>query len=1728
MAEHDVPALSIALVDGQNVVWAQGFGMADREAGTPATADTIYRIASCSKAFAAAAVLRLQDDGLLDLQDPVANSVPAFSLLPRFPDQPPIAIRDLLAHQAQLPGSYFRHADSTIPYDGYYDMTLALMAEDYLIEPGGFLQKYNNNGFTLLEGVVAGANASSLSYVDYATQHLFAPMGMDNTTFRLSPAQTPHLAKAYRDGAPAPHEHVNTPGSGGAYSTAADMARYAQFLLSGGSLDGTTVLSSNAVASLWSDQSGHVAIVDNEGYAKSGLGWDQIADPSFAYAGRMAWKDGSSLNYGAIICVMPDHGLAAVALNSVSGADTAAAPAAKLALQLALLDRDGIPLPPTNPPAFPESPVTTISEPELAGIVGIYSAAGGYDLVTGTVSTITWIADAGGASPTRHEGLLPREDGWFAATNAPEFRLSFTNVNGRVLMRRQTRNDEYSWIAVQAERFVPAPLSAAWSNRTAATWVTADLEPESYLWLLGYYPTLRLEIADGVLSAYGISTSTLQPHNDNLAFPFSMNAAHPSALQVRLVEGREVIRHAGFDFLRTDDLPQLHVGQTASGTLEPGASAPFQFTIADPVWHGIYVSPSNLVVRRETQDLSAPGTYSLILQNPTESPVPYSIRLYNLTNTIARVSALASNLMAEYNVVGMGFSLVDGNHVVLQTGFGLADQERGIPADQDTVFMIGSVSKTFGAVAAMQLAEEGLLDLDAPLADALPDFAIHQRFADSVVTPRTILTHHSGLPGDIFNQGFGVRPIPGASDALQAALANDYTLMPTNTFWSYNNSGFVLLGQMFRNIAGQPLDVFARERLFDRMGMTNSSIAYDLPHVKANLARPYIDGILHPDEYVNVFFAGAIYSTPADMARYLRMLLAGGMGDNARVLSADSIQAMATKQNADIALDQFNSLLNMGIGFLLDPPALQYMGKVLWHDGETVYFRTLLRAATDAQLGGFATSNSDEGGLVKFALVDSALKWAYEEKTGIAPPPPVDPGEPAAATPPPELIALATNGVFVTGSGYSRFTWDGDHLLLNLNAQADESAAIPLQYRANGWFTPTNAFVPQIAFEEVDGRIVSIYKDFAEGVTNLVLFGDRSPGIANFHPAWSNRLGRWRATDMHPDDISWYGEDVRLTASMLELFERDDMLLAQTEMLYVMSATNDAVAFAAGLGRNKGSALRAIDADTLRFMGVTYRSESGIPLLPPGTATNGATVGDETHWLRIPAMDAPLTLDLDTEHDLTAYIYTEDNDHLGQANRAHAFHLEAADAQPLVVAVVRNGPNPGPWRLAVHTNAVPFYAQLDPVDWPAQLVESAHRYPDPDFGHVFVRENRESPTAHVLKIAVLRMMSTNSAARPLLFLNGGPGDSGIRCSYQFYLQGFLDTHHVYLIDPRGVNLSQPSLAFNDDDGLDKFQYFQYRLRMLQKVDFSALRTAELAGDVNDVATAFGIAEADLIGQSYGTFLAQALMRDNPPWLRAVILDGVVAPSIPSLTQTGPVRHAAFEAFFADAAANPLYPDMADAFYALAERLQDNPANVPIHGEPTLLDGLGFINAVINQLTSTDLGVRERIPGIVWRAAHNENTALAELFQFRKDTNVVFDSIHDPVQQILIIKHDMLPFDSLEAAVNACVGLHPLLAANSIGFMEEAISIAAMFDDYGQADPSITNAVISSIPTLVVNGTYDTQTGVDWAAEVAAHLPNAHFVVPLGIGHGVLWDTSGCLLQVMRDFLANPSQPPNAD
>lgn len=194
MTYRNQPALSIAVIYDQEVVWAQGFGFADVSGQKPATPQTIYRIASITKLFTATAVLQLRDAGKLQLDDPLRRYLPWFDIQNRFAEAPPITLRHLLTHTAGLP------RESAFPYwtDNQFPSREALRAklpEQTAALPAETRWKYSNLGLSLAGEVVTAV--SGQPYPDYVQSHILQPLGMADTFVATIDPAHPQLAVGY-------------------------------------------------------------------------------------------------------------------------------------------------------------------------------------------------------------------------------------------------------------------------------------------------------------------------------------------------------------------------------------------------------------------------------------------------------------------------------------------------------------------------------------------------------------------------------------------------------------------------------------------------------------------------------------------------------------------------------------------------------------------------------------------------------------------------------------------------------------------------------------------------------------------------------------------------------------------------------------------------------------------------------------------------------------------------------------------------------------------------------------------------------------------------------------------------------------------------------------------------------------------------------------------------------------------------------------------------------------------------------------------------------------------------------------------------------------------------------------------------------------------------------------------------------------------------------------------
>ncbi len=583
MAAQNVAGLSIALVDGDEIAWSQGFGLAVVESNAAATAATVYRIGSVSKIFTAAATLKLWEDGRLDLEAAITNYLPEFSVRPRAGGERPPTVRECLNHQSGLPGDMFRDGFSTAAWGGYNAWLAAELATDYPNYPAGFRSVYCNTGFQLAEEIVGRVSGSSLN--DFAQSNFFGPLGMASSSFlKDKPNIAARRAHAYAAGTPFPEEFVNIRGTGGMYSSVEDMAALIRMILAEGRFGGTNILAAHTVAAMLTDQTTNIAM-DVDSDFRVGLGWDSLADTKLNYAGRNCYKDGQTFTYYCSVIILNDRQLGVVVMNNTPG--SLPNPVAHAALMQALAERDGLYQPTNYTPSV--SAATNWPAETMAAVTGLYVTAegmdSGYDLLDAAPDgTLIWTLKAHTEAPVVATGLTPHVDGWIYATAQPYLRIQPTNLSGHAVMIYRTAEEFGEIQSFRGDRYAPPPISAAWSNRLNVAWLPVDMPPTDLYWSYAQFGTdLRLRLTNRLGLIWLTSPSghfVIAPSNDALGFAAGSAVRRGASVVITVANGVEDLRFSSYTYRRTDATPILAPGTATNAQVAAGATD----------WYRIYVT----------------------------------------------------------------------------------------------------------------------------------------------------------------------------------------------------------------------------------------------------------------------------------------------------------------------------------------------------------------------------------------------------------------------------------------------------------------------------------------------------------------------------------------------------------------------------------------------------------------------------------------------------------------------------------------------------------------------------------------------------------------------------------------------------------------------------------------------------------------------------------------------------------------------------------------------------------------------------------------------------------------------------------------------------------------------------------------------------------------------------------------------------------------------------------
>ena len=243
---------------------------------------------------------------------------------------------------------------------------------------------------------------------------------------------------------------------------------------------------------------------------------------------------------------------------------------------------------------------------------------------------------------------------------------------------------------------------------------------------------------------------------------------------------------------------------------------------------------------------------------------------------------------------GVSLAIVRDGAVVARVVAGHADLERSIPTQDEHLFEIGSISKSFTALAILSLVDEGRLSLDDEVTTHLPWFEVRSAYAP--ITLRHLLDHSSGLV-------MGADALPDEASQVWSLRSSDTGSAP-GTIFHYSNVGFMTLGQVVGAVTGRPCHDVVRDVVLDPVGMTSSvsTVTDDDRLLMAVGYQPWYEDRawrpgdpLAPATFFEVSAAdGNVASTAGDMGRYLAMLLRRGEIDGRRVVSDESWVAMTT------------------------------------------------------------------------------------------------------------------------------------------------------------------------------------------------------------------------------------------------------------------------------------------------------------------------------------------------------------------------------------------------------------------------------------------------------------------------------------------------------------------------------------------------------------------------------------------------------------------------------------------------------------------------------------------------------------------------------------------------------------------------------------------------------------------------------------------------------------------
>jgi CubicO group peptidase (beta-lactamase class C family) len=571
---YGTTSVQYALMDQGEIVVSGQTGKNDQQGKVPLTSDTIYGIGSTSKMFLAASVMKLVDEGKVDLDLPVANYIPEFKMKDQRYKQ--ITPRMLLNHSAGLLGTSSHNAtlygdNDTLSHDTFLDQ---LATQNLKAEPGAY-SVYSNDAFTLAELLVE--RVSGLSFTAYIHQYFTEPLNMEHTKTPQDVVNSAEMAAIYSPlyAGQLPQENYNIIATGGIYSTAKDLVKFSQIFT--GEVQG--ILSNKSVKAMeqkeyqrgmWPEES------DNS--IAYGLGWDSVdLFPFSAYGIKAVTKGGDTVSYHSSLVVLPEHNLAAAVTSS--GGSSALDQLIASELLLSALEAKNV-IPERKPEKSFGLPVKADIPKEMSAHAGFY---GGNNTVlkvdVNTAGDLLITPQMVPNSPSDQYNYT--SDGTFVNKEGTKKLKFVQESNGHVYLWSRSYLSvpglgQLAFSEYTAQKLENNPLSkeikAAWDQRNGQRYYLMNEKYTSTAYLHAS-SMIPLDTVNGVPGYMIIHKIVGADHAVNQLQIPGMAGRDVRDIYFSKKNGIEYVNFTGYEYASEEIVQALYTGKQSKITIQPDANA---------------------------------------------------------------------------------------------------------------------------------------------------------------------------------------------------------------------------------------------------------------------------------------------------------------------------------------------------------------------------------------------------------------------------------------------------------------------------------------------------------------------------------------------------------------------------------------------------------------------------------------------------------------------------------------------------------------------------------------------------------------------------------------------------------------------------------------------------------------------------------------------------------------------------------------------------------------------------------------------------------------------------------------------------------------------------------------------------------------------------------------------------------------------------------------------------